>query len=304
MNSATSENASSESPSPASAPADALRVEDLTIRYGTFTAVDNLSFALRPGEIFGLLGPNGAGKTSTFLSLTRQVPLSSGRIAMLGHDLHRDFEVLKPQFGYVPDVENHFEEFTAGENLRLFAQLYNVPGARVRECLELVELSREIDLPVKAFSKGMRKKLLLARELLHRPRLLLLDEPTANLDVHSTALIRDLLRGLSRDGVTILLTTHNMVEVEQVCERVAIIHHGKLLELDTPVGFKSRHTERMLDVVFEQDGRHQRLSIDLTDPGRRAEFAQLLQTQIPVTVHTREFNFSEVFLRLTGEKYN
>ena len=111
----------------------------------------------------------------------------------------------------------------------------------------------------------MRKKLLLARELLHEPELLLLDEPTANLDVHSTELIRHIIQGLAKRGVTVLITTHNMPEVEQVCDRVAIINRGRLLALDSPTGFKARNTERVVDVVLERDGGHERLAVNLTD---------------------------------------
>ncbi len=279
-------------------------LENLTIRYGAFTAVDGLSLAVKPGEVFGLLGPNGAGKTTTFLCLTHQVPISDGKAVVLGHDVARDFAALKPRFGYVPDVENHFDEFTAAQNLRLYADLYRTPRRRIDECLEMVELSREKHIPVRAFSKGMRKKLLLARELLHQPELLLLDEPTANLDVHSTELIRGIIQDLAKKGATVFLTTHNMHEVEQVCDRVAIINHGRLIDLDSPTAFKARNTERLVDVVLERDGGHERLTINLTSDAQRRDLARILESEIPLTVHTREFNFYDVFLRLTGESYN
>ena len=279
-------------------------IEGLTVRYGEFVAVDGLSLCVEPGEIFGLLGPNGAGKTTTFLCLTRQVPISSGRLRVLGHDVATDFDVLKPRFGYVPDVENHFDEFTAGQNLEIYADLYGLDRRRVDECLELVELRRERDLPVRTYSKGMRKKLLLARELLHRPALLLLDEPTANLDVHSTELIRGLLRDVARQGTTVFVTTHNMAEVEQICDRVAIINHGRLVDVDSPIAFKARHSDRMVDVVLERATGHQRLTFDLTNEAQRRELAAILESEVPLVVHTREFDFREVFLRLTGEGYN
>ena len=282
----------------------AIVVEDLVIRYGTFTAVDYLSFSVNRGEVFGLLGPNGAGKTTTFLCLTQQVGISEGRVLVFGHDLARDFDAIKGRFGYVPDSENHFDEFTAAQNLQLFTDLYGVSRNRIDECLALVELSREKDLPVRAFSKGMKKKLLLARELLHEPELLLLDEPTANLDVHSTELIRNLLKDLAKKGTTVFITTHNMHEVEQACDRVAIITHGKLVDLDSPMAFKSRNTARMVDVVVERDGKHERIALDLASEPQRGELAGLLTSEIPVTIHTREFNFYEVFLKLTGEEYN
>lgn len=282
----------------------ALELDQLTIRYGKFTAVDSLSFAVARGEIFGLLGPNGAGKTTTFLCLTAQAPIAAGRVLMLGQDLATEFESVKQRFGYVPDTENHFDEFTAGQNLLLFARLYDVPTSRIDACLEMVELRREKDLPVRAFSKGMKKKLLLARELLHEPDVLLLDEPTANLDVHSTERIRGILRDLSLAGKTVFLTTHNMGEVEQVCDRVAIINHGRLIDLDSPIAFKARNTERYVDVTLERHGRHERLAVNLADDASRKELARLLESEIPVTLHTREFNFHQAFLKLTGEAYN
>lgn len=285
-------------------PAPAIAINNLVIRYGTFTAVEGLTFSVAPGEIFGLLGPNGAGKTTTFLCLTRQVGISSGSVQVLGHDLQCDFDAIKPRFGYVPDTENHFDEFTAAQNLRLFCDLYGVPRSRVDVCLEMVELERARDLPVQTFSKGMKKKLLLARELLHEPEVLLLDEPTANLDVHSTERIRGILQQLAKAGTTVFLTTHNMTEVEQLCDRVAIINRGKLIDLDTPTAFKIRHTERIVDVVLERNGRHERREMLLTSDADRRELANLLMSEIPVTLHTREFNFYQAFLKLTGEEYN
>jgi ABC-2 type transport system ATP-binding protein len=282
----------------------AIAIENLVIRYGDFVAVNQLTLSIKPGEVFGLLGPNGAGKTTTFLSLTRQIPITSGRVTILGHDVATEFATVKPRFGYVPDVENHFDEFTAGQNLRIYADLYQVPHARIDVCLEMVELLREKDLPVRAYSKGMRKKLLLARELLHEPQVLMLDEPTANLDVHSTERIRDIIRALARNGVTILITTHNMHEVEEVCDRVAIINRGKLIDLDSPTSFKARNTERVVDVVLERNGAHEKLAVDLTDDNQRRAFARILESETPITLHTREFNFYHVFLKLTGEDYN
>lgn len=281
-----------------------LQFDHLSVRYGNFTAVADLCLSVAAGEIFGLLGPNGAGKTTTFLCLTHQVPISGGRILMLGKDLETQFDEVKGQFGYVPDTENHFDEFTAEQNLRIFAELYGVAADRVEICLEQVELLREKSLPVRAFSKGMKKKLLLARELLHEPPLLLLDEPTANLDVHSTERIRGIIQGLAKNGTTIFLTTHNMGEVEQVCDRVAIINHGKLIDLDSPIAFKARNTERVVDVTVEREKVHERLSFNLTEEDSRQALAELLRSNVPVTMHTREFNFYQAFLKLTGEQYN
>lgn len=131
-----------------------------------------------------------------------------------------------------------------------------------------------------------------------------MDEPTANLDVHSTELIRKLILDLAKKGTTVLITTHNMGEVEQVCDRVAIINHGKLIDLDTPTAFKVRHTERIVDVVLERNSTHERLAVRLDNDESRRQLAGILASEIPVTLHTREFNFYQSFLKLTGEEYN
>src|SRR5207237_181465 len=172
-------------------------------------------------------------KSSTIRVLIGQQKPSAGNVRVAGLDVAREWDRVKELFGYVPDRENHFEEFTGRRNLLLFAGLYNVPRQRADECLALVELSDAADLPVKAYSLGMRRKLLLARGLLHKPRLLYLDEPTANLDIHSIRVVHRILKGLLADGVTVLLTPHNMQEVEQICDRVAILCRGKLIALDS-----------------------------------------------------------------------
>src|SRR5207253_2286707 len=157
-------------------------------------------------------------------------------------------------FGYVPDRENHFEEFTGRRNLLLFAGLYRVPAERVNECLARVELTEAADVKVRGYSLGMRRKLLLARALLHRPRMLYLDEPTANLDIHSAEIVHRILKQLVAEGSTVLLTTHNMQEVEEICERVAILCRGRLVALGTPLSLRQQHAERKVDVILD-DGR-------------------------------------------------
>jgi ABC-2 type transport system ATP-binding protein len=211
-----------------------VRIEDLTVRYGSFVAVDGLDLELSRGEVFGLLGPNGAGKSSTLRVLIGQRRPSDGKVSVLGRDVVSDWAAIKPHFGYVPDRDNHFEELTGRRNLLIFAGLYRVDDERVDECLRLVELHHAADTRVRAFSLGMRRKLLLARAVLHRPKVLYLDEPTANLDVHSAGLVHGILRGLASDGCTVLMTTHDMREVEELCDRVAILRDGKCIALGTP----------------------------------------------------------------------
>jgi ABC-type multidrug transport system ATPase subunit len=277
-----------------------LRLADLTVRYGDFVAVDRLNLELCTGELFGLLGPNGAGKSSTLRVLIGQRRPSGGRVAVAGLDIVRDWQAVKPLFGYVPDRENHFEEFSGRRNLQLFAGLYGVALRRVEECLEMVELSEAAHLPVRAYSLGMRRKLLLARGLLHRPRLLYLDEPSANLDIHSTAVVHRILKALTAEGVAVLLTTHNMGEVEEVCDRVAILCRGRLIALDSPLALRQRHVERKVDVVLTGGSRH---VFDLDDGEARARLGGHVAAGEVASLQTREFNFHETFLKLTGTAF-
>jgi ABC-type multidrug transport system ATPase subunit len=278
-----------------------LTLERLRVCYGTFVAVDGLDLQLAPGELFGLLGPNGAGKSSTLRVLIGQRPPSGGAVRVLGLDIVRDWQAIKPLFGYVPDRENHFEEFTGRRNLQLFAELYGVERRRVDECLALVELTEAAKLPVRAYSLGMRRKLLLARALLHRPRLLYLDEPSANLDIHSMSVVHRILRGLTAEGVTVLLTTHNMQEVEQLCNRVAILCKGRLVALDSPLSLRCQHAERKVDVILD-DG--QRLAFDLDNEAQRRLLAEQVAVGRIASLQTREFDFHQAFLKLTGMEYD
>jgi ABC-type multidrug transport system ATPase subunit len=277
-----------------------LSLQNLTVRYGAFTAVSDLSLELRRGELFGLLGPNGAGKSSTLRVLIGQRRPSGGSVHLGGFDVVRRWSTVKPLFGYVPDRENHFDEFTGRQNLEFFAGLYAVAGERVAECLDLVELSDAADVLVRGYSLGMRRKLLVARALLHQPQMLYLDEPTANLDIHSAAVVRGILRDLVARGTTVLLTTHNMQEVEEICDRVAILCKGKLVALDTPLALRQVHVERMVDVIMATG---ERRIIDLDDGAERSALGQLIAAGEVVSLQTREFNFHEAFLKLTGTDF-
>ena len=282
---------------------DAIVLDQLVVRFGRFVAVDRLSLSIREGELFGFLGPNGAGKTTTIRVLIGGRAPSSGRVEVAGLRMPQQFDRIKPLFGYVPDTENHIEEFTGRENLELFARLYDIPLSEVGRLLAKLELTEAADLPVRAYSKGMRRKLLIAREILHRPRILYLDEPTANLDAHSTDLVRRMLRELAADGTTVFLTTHDMQEVEEICDRVAILCRGKLVECDTPTNFVTRHAERKVAVQYERAGEVLRERLDLDVEHERGRLANIVRDESCVRLHSQEFQFEDVFLKLTGQAY-
>jgi ABC-2 type transport system ATP-binding protein len=278
-----------------------IRLTDLVVQYGEFRAVDGLDLELYRGELFGLLGPNGAGKSTTVRVLIGQRRADGGHVTVGGLDVSRQWQQVKSLFGYVPDRDNHFDEFTGRRNLKIFCDLYGAPRSRVDECLNLVELTDAADLPVKGYSMGMKKKLLLARALLHDPAILYLDEPTANLDIHSCAIVHRILRERVKAGRTVLLTTHNMKEVEQICDRVGIMAKGRLIALDSPLTLRQRHTERKVDVILT-DG--ERLVFNLERDEERARLAELTRQGKIGSVHTREFDFHSTFLKLTGTEFD
>ena len=281
-------------------PDEMIRIAGLRVLYGSFAAVDGLDLDIRRGELFGLIGPNGAGKSTTIRVLIGQRRPSAGAVTVAGHDVVREWAKIKPQFGYVPDRENHFEEFTGRRNLEFFGQLYGVPKLRAAAVLKMVELDEVADLPVRGYSLGMRKKLLLARALLHEPQILYLDEPSANLDIHSAEVVHRILRERVKLGATVVMTTHDMDEVEKICDRVGIVCRGKLMALDSPLALRQEHTERNVDVI-RTDG--ERLVFDMDDTRSREELASLVASGQAASVQTREFDFHATFLKLTGQSF-
>ena len=237
----------------------AIQVRDLTKYYGELLAVDRISFEVRRGEIFGFLGPNGAGKTTTQRMLATLLEPTAGRITVFGHDLAHDPYPVKRQMGLVPEESNVYTELTAWDNLMFTARLYRVPrgerARRARELLETFGLWEKRDVKVENFSKGMRRRLSIAMAIIHRPRLLFLDEPTPGLDAQSARAIRDLIRRMNAEGTTIFLTTHQIEEANQLCDRVAIIDHGRIAAIDTPERLKAAFRRvQSVEVALEPDG--------------------------------------------------
>ena len=217
---------------------DAIEVIGLTKHFGDLLAVDRVSFNVRKGEVFGFLGPNGAGKTTTVRMLTTLLAPSDGTAVIEGCDILRDPYGVRENIGVVPETSNVYVELSAWDNLMFSAELYGVPrrarSKRSRELLELLGLWERRRSRVLDFSKGMRRRLTIAMALVHSPRVLFLDEPTSGLDVQSSILIKNLIRSLHDTGATVFLTTHQMEEASQMCDRVAIIDRGKLACVDAP----------------------------------------------------------------------
>ena len=237
----------------------AIEVSNLTKYYNDLLAVDHIDFEVHQGEVFGFLGPNGAGKTTTQRMLTTLLEPTEGRIAIQGHDLARDAYPAKRQMGLVPEESNVYTELSAWDNLMFTAKLYRVPAdernQRARELLEVFGLWEARDTKVEEFSKGMRRRLSIAMALIHKPALLFLDEPTPGLDAQSARTIRNLVREMNAEGTTVFLTTHQIEEANQLCDRVAIINHGQIAAIDTPERLKAAFRRaQSVEVALEPDG--------------------------------------------------
>lgn len=264
----------------------------------TKRAVDGLSFAVARGEIFGLLGPNGAGKTTTIRMLTMLTRPTSGAIFYEGKPLFGNEPQVKELIGVVPQQVNFDQDLTAGENLELHARLHHMGAAerraRIAELLAFVELADVRRDPVRRLSGGMKRRLLIARALVHRPRILFLDEPTVALDPQVRRRIWELIRQMAHEGVTVLLTTHYIEEAESLCARVAIMNRGRLAALDTPAALR----ERLGEFVVEWDGeagREYRYFVERRDA---AAFAASLDGAASI----RRSNLEDAFIELTGRK--
>jgi ABC-2 type transport system ATP-binding protein len=237
----------------------AIQVESLVMDFRGLRALDGISFSVETGEIFGFLGPNGAGKTTTIRILTGQLRPTAGKAWVMGCDVVKERADLKPQIGVVFEYQNLYQRLSARDNLNFTANLYGVPKAWVDEALEQVGLSQRANDSLKKYSNGMKQRLMIARALLHRPKVLFLDEPTLGLDPKVARELRGFIAGLAKGGVTVFLTTHYMEEADQLCERVAILDHGHIVALDTPHNLKASQgvdqTVTLEDVFVRLTGR-------------------------------------------------
>lgn len=290
-------------------PSQDLMIEAHNLRrvFGDKEAVAGISFQALRGEIFGLLGPNGAGKTTTIRMLTGQIDPSGGKASVAGCDVVKDRARLKERIGVVFEEQNLYERLSARLNLEFSCWLYGLPESRADEVLDLVHLLDRAKDPVRTYSNGMRQRLLIARALLHKPPMLFLDEPGRGLDPISAREVRSLIKQLSEEGTTILLTTHLMEEADLLCEHVAFIVNGKIVADDTPRNLKLAHGQRAISVTLASDTQAYNgasplnetiLSLDnLSD---QQKLSQWMSQGKVLAVHSREATLEEVFIEVAG----
>jgi ABC-2 type transport system ATP-binding protein len=221
----------------------AIEVQNIVKVYGSFMAVKDVSFSVKEGEIFGLLGPNGAGKSTLIRMMTTLIPVTGGRALVAGHDVTKDSDAVRRVIGVIPQALTSDPDLTVEENLSIYAKLYGVPRAErihnINEVLEAVDLLKWRDAPVKTLSGGMRRRVEIARGLVHNPHIFFLDEPTTGLDPVSRIAVWEMLDKVRKARkLTILITTHYMEEADKLCDRIAIVDHGTLVALGTPIELK------------------------------------------------------------------
>jgi ABC-2 type transport system ATP-binding protein len=231
----------------------AIEVQGLTKKFGTFTAVDNISFNVNNKEIFGFLGPNGAGKSTTIRILCTLARPSGGDAKINGYDLIKEPDNVRESIGLVSEKMIMYDQLTAAENLRFFGNLYQMPKQKIEEKIDellgLVNMSDWKNAQIKTYSTGMRQRINVIRALLTEPKIVFMDEPTLGLDPQTTLSIRQLIRDINKSGTTVILTTHAMVEAEALSDRIAIIDHGKIIALDTPSNLKKLVKEADMTVI-------------------------------------------------------
>ena len=270
-------------------------VKNVTKKFGQKVALEEISFEVNKGEIFGFLGPSGSGKTTMIKILTGQLNADSGQTELLGKVSEKLTPADLEQIGSVSDTSGFYEKLSLYKNLQAYAKLYGKPNARVDEVLKQVDLYESKSLAAEKLSTGMKQRMFLARALINKPQVLFLDEPTSGLDPTTSKKIHELLLELKEAGTTIFLTTHDMNEATLLCDRLSLLNRGHLIEYGTPASIIQKYNhEKKVQLTFA-DETHTQIT-----------FEELGQTDLAqvVAIHSCEPTLEEIFIQLTGEKLN
>jgi len=277
-------------------------VKDLTYRYGKLLAVDHIDFDVDVGEILGLLGPNGAGKTTAVKMLTGQIRPQEGKAILLGHDVVKETEKVQSQIGVCFEQTNLYEQMSALDNLKLFAELFGMKDFDGYALLKRVGLEGREKDKVANYSKGMKQRLMVARSLVNLPQIIFLDEPTAGLDPVSSDAIGNIILEERDRGATIFLTTHDMWEADKLCDRVAFMDQGKLAALDTPRNLKQQYGKRSLIAEVAAGDKLEKREIDMDVDSTALEVEKLFEKEKVVTLHSEEATLEDIFIKVTGRR--
>jgi len=280
---------------------DSIVVDNVKYNYGDIQAVKGITFNVEEGEIFGFLGPNGAGKSTTIKMLTGQLYPKNGKINVLGLDITKKSGKVQAQIGICFERTNLYEQMSAIENLKLFADLYGVKKFDADDLLITVDLKGRGKDRVSSFSKGMKQRLMVARALISKPKILFLDEPTEGLDPTSADNIRNVILKERQRGATVFLTTHDMLEADKLSDRVAFINGGEIIALDTPYNLKQKYGKRSIKAqITTEIGEIEDRELLMDSENTASDIQMLFDKEKVVTIHSKEASLEDIFIQITG----
>lgn len=272
-----------------------ISISNLSKSFHHKVALDQVTLAISEGEVFGFLGPSGAGKTTTINILTGQMKPDNGTAMIFGKNCQQILPDDLRQIGIMSDSVGFYEKMTVMDNLTFFAKFHGVEQAEVEQLLKKLDLYDARNSKAEKLSTGMKQRLLLIRAILHRPKILFLDEPTSGLDPSLSRKVHEMLMGLKEEGTTIFLTTHDMEEATKLCDRIALLHKGKLVEYGRPQEIIQKHSqEEMVELTYD-NGRKRIVA--------KSELSEYLSQHV-TSIHTLTTSLEDIFIKLTGEQFN
>ncbi|HSH35098.1 ABC transporter ATP-binding protein [Schnuerera sp.] len=277
------------------------QINNLTFKYpkNEEYTIKGITFQIKDGEIFGLLGPSGVGKSTTQKILTKLLEKYEGEILYKGKDLNLYNKSYYEEVGVGFEMPVHFSKLTADENINFFKKLYK-SSVDTDNLLRRVGLYEDKNKKVGEYSKGMKVRLNFVRAMLNDPKILFLDEPTNGLDPHNARIIKEIIKEFKENGGTVLLTTHLMNDVDELCDRVAFMAHGKIAEIDTPKNLKLKHGERKVEVEYRIGEEIEKESFDLDSLKNDQKFIEIIKTKEILTIHSKEMTLDDIFIQVTG----
>lgn len=280
-----------------------ITVDSLTYTYNDTSepAISNLSFEIKPGEVFGFLGPSGAGKSTTQKVLTGLLRDFVGKVSVFGRDLTTWGSDMYERVGVSFEVPNLYLKLSGLENLRYFGALYEAPTRDPQELLSLLNLTDDGQMLVSQYSKGMRHRLNIARSLIHNPELLFMDEPTAGLDPVNARRVKEVVKAQREAGKTVFLTTHDMTVADELCDRVAFIVDGQIALVDSPRALKLKYGTSNVNVEYAESGTLARREFSMNGLGDNQEFLGMLRKGTVQTIHSTEATLERIFIEVTGQ---
>jgi len=283
-------------------PETTLAADGIAYAYGDIQAVDHISFQINRGEVLGFLGPNGAGKTTTLKMLIGLLEPQGGNITILGEDMVKNREKVQAHIGVCFEEKSLYEDMSAAANLRFFASLFGIKDLDEAGLLERVGLPVDRKDRVSNYSKGMKQRLMVARALVNQPQVLFLDEPTDGLDPVSSEAIRTVVTEEKARGVTVFLTTHDMMEADKLSDHVAFINEGEIAALDTPENLKHQYGKRVLKMRYHKDGELAEEEFSLDDRRVGSRIQEIIAGYEVLDMHTEEATLEDIFIQLTGKQ--